>query len=259
MEGPAEEADEVKLIKDWKKALANLLILAGVLALLYPVGTWAYTWTAHASLVRQLSEQHPGIEGDVTSYFREGGMVSTLPLDVTVAPEHDAGRQAEWRDEQARVAALLRAAADGFAESVADAGGRPIGRLVIPKIGVDVIVLEGTGTQDLREGPGHWPETPFPGQGGNFVISGHRTTYGAPFFRLDKLEVGDEIQLVLPYVAAVYRVWRSLIVLPHETQVVAQRGVEEISLTTCHPIYSAAQRLVVQAQLVEYRLLEPAE
>jgi len=91
------------------------------------------------------------------------------------------------------------------------------------------------------------------------VVSGHRTTYGAPFFRLDNLEAGDEIQLVLPYVAAVYRVWRSIVVLPYETQVVAQRGVEEISLATCHPIYSAAQRLVVQAQLVEYQLLERGE
>lgn len=249
----------MRWVKNWRRALANLLILAGVLALLYPVGTWAYTWIAHAELVRQLSEQHPGIEGDVTSYFREGGMISALPVDVTVAPEHDAGRQAQWREEQARVAGVFRTAAEEFAASVAGAGGQPIGRIVIPKIGVDVIVLEGTGTQDLREGPGHWPETPFPGQGGNCVVSGHRTTYGAPFFRLDRLEVGDEIQLVLPYVAAVYRVWRSIVVLPYETEVVAQRGVEELSLTTCHPIYSAAQRLVIQAQLVEYRLLQEEE
>ncbi|NLT35248.1 MAG: class E sortase [Gaiellales bacterium] len=230
-----------------------------MLGLLYPVGTWAYTWIVHANLVRQLSEQRPGLEGDIASFFREGDMVAALPVDVTVAPEHDAGRQAQWREEQARREGLLRAAADEFAASVVGMGGRAIGRIVIPKIGVDVIVLEGTGTQDLREGPGHWPETPFPGQGGNFVVSGHRTTYGAPFFRLDNLEAGDEIQLVLPYVAAVYRVWRSIVVLPYETQVVAQRGVEEISLATCHPIYSAAQRLVVQAQLVEYQLLERGE
>lgn len=245
--------------RNWKRLCANLLILAGVLALLYPVGTWAYTWIAQANLGRQLAQQHPGLELAAASYFRETDMILLPQADVSVAPEHDAARQTQLREEQARQVADFRAAAGEFAAFAAGAAGQAIGRIVIPTIGVDVVLLEGTGTQDLREGPGHWPETPFPGLGGNFVASGHRTTYGAPFFRLDQLQVGDEIQVLLPYVAAVYQVWRTVIVLPYETQVVAQRGVEEMSLTTCHPIYSAAQRLVVQAQLVRYQLLARPE
>ena len=104
-----------------------------------------------------------------------------------------------------------------FAATVAGKGGTPLGRIVIPKIKVDVVVIEGVGKSDLREGPGHWPETPFPGQGGNFVVSGHRTTYGAPFFKLDRLKAGDEIDLLMPYVSARYEVTEVLIVAPNQT------------------------------------------
>lgn len=259
MAGPFSEADAMKKPGNWKRLIANLLIIAGVLALLYPLGTWGYTWIVQTRLARQLEAHHPEIQGDASSFFRQADMIVVVPVDASVAPEHDAGREAALRAERSRLVAEFRVAADSFASLVLGQGGLPIGRIVIPKIGVDVVALEGTGTQDLREGPGHWPETPFPGQGGNFVVSGHRTTYGAPFFRLDQLEVGDEIQVLLPYVAATYRVWRSLIVLPDEVDVVAQRGVEEISLTTCHPIYSASHRLVIQAHLTGYRLLNASQ
>ncbi|MCZ7665333.1 MAG: class E sortase [Thermoleophilia bacterium] len=136
------------------------------------------------------------------------------------------------------------------------AGLRAGGRLLIPDIGLDVVMVEGTGTADLRKGPGHWPETPLPGMGGNFVVSGHRTTYGAPFFKLNQLEPGDEIQVLLPFAALTYQVTRTMIVLPTETEVVAQRGIEEVSLTTCEPIYSASRRLIVQAELSGFRLIE---
>src|SRR5680860_607420 len=126
----------------------------------------------------------------------------------------------------------------------------------IPEIGLDVIMVEGTTTGALRRGPGHWSETPMPGLGGNFVISGHRTTYGGPFLRLDRLNQGDVIRVALPYVLLEYRVTRKLIVSPDEVNVVAQRGVEELSLTTCHPIYSAKQRLIIQAKMVTLRPLE---
>ncbi len=85
-------------------------------------------------------------------------------------------------------------------------------------------MLEGTDTRDLREGPGHWPETPLPGQGGNFVVSGHRTTYGAPFRKFDKVKEGDLVDLVLPYAVARYRVSRVVIVKPNEVEEVAQLG-----------------------------------
>ena len=119
-------------------------------------------------------------------------------------------------------------------------------------------MVEGTGKGDLREGPGHWPETPFPGQGGNFVVSGHRTTYGAPFLKLNKVKVGDEIDLVLPYGVARYAVTRIVIVLPTQVDTVAQLGKEQVSLAACHPIYSASHRIVVQGDLTAFQLIKPA-
>ncbi len=250
-----------------RRVIANLLIVVGALALLYPVGTWVYARVEQASLARKLAAEHPELEQAARGFFEQERTVLTLgsareatdDAGVELAPEHDAVRQAPLRDVQATQARAFFQAALEFSQSVVEKPGEPIGRLAIPKIGVDVVILEGTGTQDLREGPGHWPETPFPGLGGNFVISGHRTTYGAPFFRLDRLEPGDELHLTLPYVAARYRVWRSVIVYPDETYTVRQRGVEELSLATCHPIYSAEQRLVVQAILMDYLLLPENE
>ena len=133
--------------------------------------------------------------------------------------------------------------------------GTPIGRIVIPSIGMDVVMVEGAGTGDLKEGPGHWPETVFPGQLGNFVVSGHRTTYGAPFRKLDKIKVGDEIQLVLPYAVVRYRVTRVIVVLPTQVDEVAQLGREQVSLAACHPIYSASHRIVVQGDMIDFTLL----
>jgi sortase A len=117
-------------------------------------------------------------------------------------------------------------------------------------------MVEGTGTGDLKQGPGHWAETPFPGQGGNFVVSGHRTTYGAPFFKLNDVKVGDEVDLVLPYAVARYTVTRVVIVSPDQVDTVAQLGREQVSLAACHPIYSAKQRIVVQGDLTSFKLVK---
>ncbi len=71
--------------------------------------------------------------------------------------------------------------------------GDPVGRMEIPRIGVDHILVEGVSVEALKRGPGHYPDTPLPGRSGNVGIAGHRTTYGAPFYRLDELEVGDPV------------------------------------------------------------------
>ena len=122
--------------------------------------------------------------------------------------------------------------------------------LRIPRIALDVAVVEGTDPEDLERGPGHWSETPLPGEGGRVVISGHRSTYGSPFLRLDELGPGDRIELALPYGTAEYEVIETLIVRPDEVEVVGQRGLEELSLATCHPPGSDEFRMVVQAQAV---------
>ena len=110
---------------------------------------------------------------------------------------------------------------------------------------------------DLKKGPGHWEETPLPGQGGNFVVSGHRTTYGAPFFKLNELKPGDEIDLIFPYAVCKYTVTAILIVLPTDMESVKQEDREEVSLAACHPIYSSRQRIVAKGDLTSFSLLQP--
>jgi LPXTG-site transpeptidase (sortase) family protein len=231
-----------------RRTLANLLILGGICFLLYYPATWAYTWWQQRGLEQQLVETHPALSPErVYEYLDDLNSLQEEQGDL---------RDAAEQVRRERELDTFRRAASVFQAGLSGEGGEPIGRIIIQKIGVDVVLIEGTGRADLRDGPGHWPETPFPGMSGNFVVSGHRTTYGAPFFKLNDLVPGDEIDLALPYATTRYLVTRTVIVRPNETDVVAQRGIEEISLATCHPVYSAAQRLVVQAELVEFKLIE---
>ena len=90
---------------------------------------------------------------------------------------------------------------------------------MIPSIGVKDVFVEGTGTADLRKGPGHYPATPLPGERGTVAIAGHRTTYGAPFRELDEVDAARPDQLAMPYGRFVYRVERTRIVAPTATWV----------------------------------------
>ena len=127
--------------------------------------------------------------------------------------------------------------------------GEAVGRIRIPEAGVSDVVVEGTDGGSLRKGPGHYPETPLPGIRGTVAIAGHRTTYGAPFRDLDKLEPGDEISVEMPYGRFVYGVERTRIVEPTATWVTRRVGYDRLVLTACHPKYSAAQRIVIFARL----------
>ena len=127
--------------------------------------------------------------------------------------------------------------------------GEPLGRLRMPSIGASDVFVEGTGSGDLRKGPGHYPDTPLPGQRGTVAIAGHRTTYGAPFHDLDDLGPGDRIEVEMPYGRFTYRVERTRIVPPTETSVTDRVGYDRLVLSACHPLYSAAERIVVFARL----------
>jgi sortase A len=128
--------------------------------------------------------------------------------------------------------------------------GNGLGLIKIPRIGVDKAIIEGTGTADLRQGPGHYLGTSLPGQPGNAAIAGHRTTYGAPFYNLNELASGDPIYITTPQGTFRYNVERTLIVSPDNVSVIAPSPINELTLTTCNPRFSAAQRLIVQASLV---------
>jgi len=138
--------------------------------------------------------------------------------------------------------------------------GGAVALLRIPKLGPDYryAVVEGAGVEELKKGPGHVPASAMPGQIGNFVVSGHRTTYGAPFNELDRLDPGDEILVDTREARHTYRVTSQDIVEAHDLDVLApvpgRPGVRPasafITLSTCHPEYSAAQRLIVYGVLV---------
>jgi sortase A len=120
---------------------------------------------------------------------------------------------------------------------------------------VERVVVEGVGREDLRKGPGHVPSTVMPGEPGTFAVSGHRTTYGAPFYRLDELRKGDRVLVVTKGWLFAYTVRRTQVVLPTDTWVLddvpGPGGTPKatITLTTCHPRYSARQRLIVLGDL----------
>ncbi len=134
--------------------------------------------------------------------------------------------------------------------------GEGIGRIKIPSIGLDTVSVEGTDTASLQKGPGHYPETAFPGEEKTIGIAGHRTTYLAPFKRINEIADGDEIILEMPYATFVYRVQKHEIVDPSQTEIVRDVGYERLVLTACHPLYSAAQRWAVFARLSEIRAVE---
>lgn len=128
--------------------------------------------------------------------------------------------------------------------------GQAIGRIRIPTIGANFVVVQGTDAGSLRKGPGHYPATPFPGMPGTVAVAGHRTTYLAPFNELDKLHKGDAVTLEMPYADVSYRVEGSRIVPASALWVTKRTGYNRLVLTACHPKFSAAQRIVVFARQV---------
>ena len=127
--------------------------------------------------------------------------------------------------------------------------GDSIAKLTIPKLDRSYFVVEGTDAGDLRKGPGHYNDTPLPGRGGTVAIAGHRTTYGAPFRDIDDLKPGDQIRVEMAKGRFTYAVEKTRLVDPSEVSVKRRVGHERLILTACHPLYSAAQRIVVFARL----------
>jgi len=129
--------------------------------------------------------------------------------------------------------------------------GQSIGRIQIPAIDLDAVIVQGTDTASLEKGPGHYPNTPFPGQGGTVAIAGHRTTYLAPFRHLDSLQAGDEVMVEMPYANFTYRLERppTRIVDPGDVGIIHKVGYERLVMTACNPLYSAAQRIAGFARL----------
>jgi sortase A len=212
--------------------LSVALITAG-LVILADVGA-TLLWQEPASSIYASVRQH-----DAESALNDLERDFPTPADLR-AVANVAGRRAK-----------VRALADRFAERVGE--GDPIGRIAMPSIGVDIVVVEGTSTSDLTRGPGHYQQTPFPGQPGTTAIAGHRTTYLAPFRHLDSLASGDGVELQTPYATLDYRVQSTRVVQPTDVGILHPAGYQRLVLTACHPLYSASERIAAFAKLERIR------
>ena len=174
-------------------------------------------------------------------------------LDRTDATWRRADRRAgSGGGKREAVAELLRARALRFERRLRD--GAPIGRIRIPRIHLEMVVIEGTSTGDLEKGPGHYDaatgvDTSLPGMGTVIAIAGHRTTFLHPFRHIDELRPGDKIYLEMPYGTFRYSVYFQRVVVPTDWSILRPRPYEKLVLTACHPLYSASHRLAVFARL----------
>jgi sortase A len=210
------------------RAASTVLIVAGALMLLDAGITFAWQEPVSA-LMAKLAQDRLADELE--------------ELEQVKPTEVQRRALATLRSERRRIAFLARAARRDVAT------GEPIGRIEIPAIGARYVIVEGTDGAALRKGPGHYPETDLPGLGGTVAIAGHRTTYGAPFRRADDVHPGDEIVVEMPYARFTYAVERTRIVPPSALWVTRDVGYERLVLSACHPLYSAAERIVVFARL----------
>ncbi len=152
----------------------------------------------------------------------------------------------------AALRAELRAAARSYRRSTQV--GDAIARIKVPEMGVDHVVVDGTDHDTLKKGPGRYRGTFMPGEGQLVYIAGHRTTYGAPFSHIDRLEQGDKVTLELPYATIEYAVTGRKIVPADYVQALESRGREEVALQACWPRFFASHRIIVYAKPVKVTL-----
>lgn len=259
----------------WQQGLARVLVTMGVLLLLFATyqlwGTGLVEQQAQRALTRQLeAASSPGGPSPAAGANR------TPTSETVAATAAEVGNTAlvAWLPAAEATPILDRPAdrvldvvpAPPPAAPVATALPRPaagdaLGRLELPTIGVTKTVAEGVDRDTLRTGPGRYPSTALPGAGGNLAIAGHRTTHGAPFADLDQLAPGDHIHLSTAVGDFTYEVIGHpdgdgglrghSIVDPAAVAVLADYGDDRLTLTACHPKYSARQRIVVSAALID--------
>ncbi len=245
--------------KDWRwwvSGLGKTLIATGLLMFAFVAyqlwGTAIETARAQRALeddfATLLAETPPAPDPVITT---PPPQEAEEPDEVPTVDEPPAAGDAEGEVTDAGAAAdpEVLSAAEQNLPVIED--GDPVARLEIPRIGVDHIVVAGVSKRDLQKGPGHYPDTPLPGQLGNSAIAGHRTTYGQPFYDIDQLEPGDDLIVTTLTGRYVYVVTGQQIVAPSDYEVVAtvDPTVANLTLTSCHPRFTAQQRIVVASEL----------
>jgi sortase A len=222
-----------RLIRD----ISSILILSGLLLCLDAGVTLIWQEPVTAAIGMVLRSQ---VDKSYLSY-------RTAPLSST-----DTQALSQIGSLSARISYLARRERDQV--KVGDA----IGQIDIPKIGHTYNIVQGTDTQSLEEGPGHYPSTAFPGMGQTVGVAGHRTTYLAPFRFINELHAGDRIIITMPYGRFTYIVQYQKIVSPTDVGVVDDVGYDRLVMSACNPLYSAAQRIIVFARLRSVVPLGPA-
>jgi sortase A len=212
------------------RALAFALILAGTLALADAAVTLLWQEPLSA-LYAALRQDHLN------------GALRRVERTPPTAVERRA--LASLADQRTRIAFL----AEELERRTPDGGA--VGRITMPRIGASFVVVKGTSTEDLRSGPGVYPQTGLPGAARTTAIAGHRTTYLAPFRNIDQLAIGSRIRLEMPYAEFTYSVIGQRVVEPTDVQAaIANIGYNRLVLSACTPLFSAAKRLLVYAYLI---------
>jgi sortase A len=221
-----------------RRRLGLFLIWGGLLTLAYAVSVVA--WRDPVTDVYTAWEQH-----------EMGGQLAAVDARFAALARADGATREERSARRRHVVVLERRLAAAFSRDYARRTGAPIGRIRIHRIGLGTILVQSTDYwASLTKGPGHYAQTPFPGQGRTVAIAGHRTTWSAPFRHVDDIRQGDAIVLEMPYGTFTYRVTGHRVVRNDDWSIVRNVGHEQLVISACHPLYSASHRWVVFARLV---------
>jgi sortase A len=208
------------------RATGLVLIVAGVLGLAWAATVWFWQ-DPFTSIYTRIQQHH---------------LASRYEHQLTrLAPPPPARPAVTVAEEELRVAAAARRYRAATGE------GDPIGRIRVPALGLNMILVDGTDHDSLTKGPGRDLRTYMPGQHQLVYIAGHRTTYLAPFSHIDRLKRGDRVTLELPYATFVYRVTGHVIVPSTDLSRLRSHGREVVALQACHPRFFATQRYIVYA------------
>jgi sortase A len=213
------------------RLLGTLLIAAGVLTLAWTIVVWRWQ-DPFTAIYTHFKQQH------LASQYERRAKSFRPKLKVSVRNPASATTALK---EEARI----------YQRSLHV--GDAVGRLQIGRIGLKMIVVQGTDEETLKLGPGHYLTTGLPGEGKLIYIAGHRTTYLAPFSHINDIRNGDFITLTVPYGTFSYRAFRHYIVKSDDLAVLVNHGREILRLQACHPRFFATHRYIVDARLVSFK------
>lgn len=166
--------------------------------------------------------------------------------------QRELGQRFDRRIEQISASEDSALPEDAIAWRKSSQRGDAIARLRIPRLGLSEIVVNGTDRDTLKRGPGRYLDSAMPGEGELVYVAGHRTTYGAPFSRIDRLSKGDRVFLELPYGTFEYAVTGQRVVRATDTKVLESKGYEQLALQACHPRFFATHRLIAYAKVIGF-------